>query len=703
MWAFGCVLYEMITGKRAFEGEDVADTLSAVLRGEPDLAALPATVPPAVRLVVQRYLVKDRKQRLADISVAHFLLNEPALATAGATSPTAAGASKRLLPIAVAIAVLASAMTGITVWVLKPSAPSAPLTAMRFSVPLGQGQQFTGFSRHLLAISSDGTQMVYVANTRLYLRAMSDVEARAIPGTETQIGVTTPVFSPDGRSIGFWSGADQTLKRIAVTGGTPITICPADNPYGMNWAGDAIVFGQGPKGIMRVSANGGKPEQLVSVKDDEVAHGPQMLPEGQAVLFTLAKPSAIGRWDRAHLVVQALKSGERKVLVEGGTNARYVSTGHMVYAIGGTLFAMPFNLDRLEVTGEAVPVLEGVLRAGGGGGGTGSLHFSFSNMGSAIYIPGSVATSPGQQDLAWIDRKGVVEPLRLPNGAYESPRLSPDGKQVAFESGDDKDAVVWVYDLAGTSAMRRLTFGGRNRFPVWSADGQRVTFQSDREQDLGIFWQRADGAGTIERLTKPEPGTAHVPHAWAPKGETLLFSVVKPPGVALWTFSLSDRKVAPFGSVHSTSSQLPNAVFSPDGRWVAYASSETGINGGVFVQPFPATGAKYQLSREGDNSHPLWSADGKELFFTPPNQLAVVGVATQPTFTAGNPVPLPRAFQRSRESFAGARPYDIAPDGKRFIGMIMAGQTPSGAPATPEILVVLNWFEELKAKVPAGK
>lgn len=505
------------------------------------------------------------------------------------------------------------------------------------------------------------------------------------------------MFSPDGGSIAFFSQSDGAIKKIAVTGGTSVRICEADNPFGMSWAGDAITFGQGPKGIMRVSANGGKPERLVSVNDDEIAHGPQMLPDGQAVLFTLAKGTGADRWDNAQLVVHALKSGDRKVLVEGGADARYVSTGHVVYAVGGTLFAVPFNLGRLAVTGGPVPVVEGVRRAPQGQ--VGSAHFSFSNTGSAIYVPGPASTLFNQQDLALIDRNGVVESLRLPRGAYESPRLSPDGTRVTFESEDGKDAIVWVYDLAGTSAMRRLTFGGRNRYPVWSADGQRVTFQSDREHDLGIFWQRADGTGTIDRLTKPEHGTAHVPHAWAPKGETLLFSVAKGSEVTLRTLSLSDRRVAPFGAVQSTPSFLPNAVFSPDGNWVAYASA--GTTTAVFVQPFPATGSTYQVSANG--THPLWSADGKELFFTPPNQLTVVSVATQPTFTVGNPVPLPRGFMAGKAAGASARPYDITQDGKRFIGMITAGETLSGATVTPQIQVVLNWFEELKAKVPTGK
>ena len=661
------------------------------------MAALPATVPHAVRLVVQKCLLKDRKQRLADISVARFLLNEPATVQPGPPSPAAAGAWKRLLPIAAGIAVLIAAVSGLALWTFTPSTPTAPLTVVRFSVPLAEGQQLTSINRNALAISPDGTRMAYVANNGLHLRNMSNLEVRSIPGTQFTGGISTPVFSPDGRSIAFFSQADYTIRKIAVTGGASVEICPADAPFGMSWTGETILFGQGAKGIMRVSANGGSPEQLVSVKDDELAHAPQMLPDGESVLFTLAKANDAGRWNKAHLVVQRLTSRDRKLLVEGGADARYVSTGHIVYAIGGTLFAVPFDLARLEVTGGPVPVVEGVLRASVGQ--TGSAHFSFSNAGWAIYIPGPASTSPGQQDLAFIDRNGVVEPLRLSQGTYESPRLSPNGRHVAFESLDGKDATVWVYDLADTSAMRPLTFGSRNRSPVWSADGSRVTFQSDREQDLGVFWQRADGTGAAERLTRPDPGTSHVPHAWSPSGDTLLFSVMKGADVSLWTLSLQDRKVAPFGGVRSTSSFLPNAVFSPDGNWVAYTSSTKAP--GVFVQPFPATGSTYQVSNSG--THPLWSADGNELFFAPPGDLSVVRVATQPAFTVSKPMPLPRGFMAGQAAGASARPYDVTRDGKRFIGMVAAGQTPSGARFAPKIEVVLNWFEELKAKVPAGK
>jgi serine/threonine-protein kinase len=542
--------------------------------------------------------------------------------------------------------------------------------------------------------------MVYnVASGRLYLRSMSALEAKAISGIETGTFSPNPVFSPDGRSIAFYSSEDGTLKKIAVSGGAAVTLCPADQPFGMSWETDGIVFGQGNKGVMRISANGGKPDVLVNVKPDELAHGPHMLPDGQTVLFTLATGTGPDRWDKARIVLQTLKSGARKTLIEGGSDARYLPTGHLVYAVSGVLFAVPFDLQRLEVRGGPVSIVEGVQRVGAFQ--TGSAQFSVSATGSLMYIPSPVSTSTARLTLGLFDQKGGGGPLKLPPGPYEVPRLSPDGKRVAFGADDGKDAIIWIYDLSGTSAMRRLTFQGKNRFPIWSADGQRVVFQSDREGDLAVFWQRADGTGAAERLTKPDQGTSHVPESWSPKGDRFLFSVTKESKVSLWTFSLADGKSAPFDAVES--STVIGSVFSPDGRWVAYSSRETGRSSNrniVYVQPFPATGAKYQITKNSeDGHHPTWSPDGKSLFYHPGpgTQHAVVRIITEPSFTISDATPVPTRFNRPPPFVA--RAHDIGPDGQ-FIGLIDADQSPTGTIAAPQIVVVQNWTEELKRLVP---
>jgi len=565
----------------------------------------------------------------------------------------------------------------------------ATAAVTRFPLILGEGQQFTAGSRTLVAISPDGTQIVYEANRQLYHRSMSELEARPIPGTQTAQFVVNPGFSPDGRSIVFYASGDSTLKKIAVTGGAAVTICPADPPFGVSWGEDGILFGQGGNGIMRVSPNGGKPETVVAVKSGEVAHGPQMLPGGQAVLFTLAKGQGADQWDNAQIVVQSLKSAERKTLIERGTDARYLPTGHIVYAFGGTLFAVPLDLRRLEVTGGQVPVVEGVRR----GGVTGAVHFSFSSTGTLIYVPGPVSTASEQQVLALMDRKGSVEPLKVPPRPYGFPRISPDGKRVAFGSEDGKEANIWIYELGGTIAPRQLTVGGANRYPVWSADGERVAFQSDREGDLGIFWQRADGAGTAERLTKPEQGVAHIPDSWSADGQSFSFTAVKGSEAAVWIFSLKDKKATVFAQ--APSKFIARSAFSPDGRWLAYQSTETG-NYRVWVQPFPSTGARYPIVEGGQ---PFWSPDGKELFYNAgPGVNAAVNITTRPNFAFSDSMPVPRGLT-NRSPIGYPRNSDITPDGKHFIGVIPAEQTQSGSPAAPQIQVVLNWFEDLKRRV----
>ena len=363
-----------------------------------------------------------------------------------------------------------------------------------------------------------------------------------------------------------------------------------------------------------------------------------------------------------------------------------MSTGHIVYASRGTLFAVPFDLSRQAVTGGAVSVVEGVRREVGSAG----MTFVFSESGSLVYVPGPV--SSGQQDLVLFDRKGGVEALNLPDGRYDFPRVSPDGKRIVFETTDGKEAVVSIYELSRASSVRRLTFGGNNRFPIWSADGGRVTFQSDREGDPAVFWQRADG-GTADRLTTPEPGMSHTPESWSPDGEVLLFSETKNFVSSLWTFSLKDRKATPFGDVKG--SALPtDAMFSPDGRWIAYQAGEIGMGEGVtYVQPFPSTGAKYQIAQGG---RPLWSRDGKELFFVPaPSRFMAVTINTSPTFTFTNPVSVPRGFGVAIPG--SPRTFDMMADG-RFIGVAPQQSQVGSGPA--QIRVVLNWTEELKRLVP---
>ena len=307
---------------------------------------------------------------------------------------------------------------------------------------------------------------------------MADLEPLPIPGTDLEGGIANPVFSPDGESLALWSSG--ALKTIPVRGGTPVTICPAENVEGMTWDSSGIVFGQ-HSGIYRCPATGGLPEQLVKVEENERPYGPQILPGGDSVLFSLGKANddTAERWDKASIVVQSLTTGTRKTLVEGGSDGRYIHTGHLVYAVGGVVYASPFDLGRQEVTGGPVGVVEGVRRAVV----TGATQLHTSGNGTLLYVPGP--TAPGTRDraIAVADRTGIVTRLRFQAGLYEHVRASRDGKRIVLDSDDGKDAVVWVHELTGTSAPTRLTFTGRNRYPILAPDGQRVAFQSDREGD----------------------------------------------------------------------------------------------------------------------------------------------------------------------------------------------------------------------------
>ncbi len=709
VWAFGCVLFEMLTGKRAFEGDDVSDTLALVLRGTPDWAALPTTTSASLSRLLRGCLQKDRRARVPDIAMARFEIDEALATPADGGFSTAASQvmatqrprSRRVVFIVAAAVVLGALGGGALVWALKPTAtPSRPVT--RFTFMLGEGQRLTANQNQSLAFSPDGSRFVYAANNQLYVKAMSERDARPISGTAvTGFGPLSPVFSPDGQSIAFYSEPDRVIKKIAVSGGAAVTVCSATLPlFGMTWDATGILFGQRGKGIQRVSATGGQPETLVSVKDGELAHGPQMLPGGDGLLFTSAKEVTTDRWNNAQIVVQSLKSSDRKTLLQGGSDGRYLPTGHLVYALGGVLFAVPFDLGRLAVTGEPVPVVEGVKRSGSGT--TGIAHANISSTGSLVFVPGPTSTAAGQSDLAVIDRNnGTVHPLKLQPGPYEYPRLSPDGTRVAFGSDDGTEGLVWIYPLSGTSSMRRLSGIGRNRMPIWSADGEHVAFQSDRDGDLGVFWQRADGATPAERLTTADKDTAQVPETWSPDNHTLLISVAKGSSYTLAALTMTDRKLTPFGRVESA--LPPSATFSPNGKWVAYSvSSPSSVAGSLFAQPFPPTGVPYPISK-GSGIHATWSSDGKELFYSAgPNQFVSASVSTEPAFTFGNPVRLmvPTIYLPGRGP-GFQRNYDIMRDGKRFLAVVPAGQiTTSGTLDSTQIEVVLNWTEELKRLVP---
>jgi serine/threonine-protein kinase len=528
---------------------------------------------------------------------------------------------------------------------------------------------------------------------------MSGLGEHVIPGSEESAGLVAPVFSPDGRSLVFYSQADRSFKRLETSGGAAVQICPADPPFGVSWNEHGIVFGQRGKGILRVSPNGGTPEVIATVATDEIAANPQILPGGRTVLFSVAKNGSV--WDKGQIVVQPLAGGSRKILIEPGSDGRFVPTGHLLYALSGVVLAVPFDPVSLAISGGSVPVIEGVQRAGGGTGALGNpggAQFSVSTSGSLAYVPGPGTSQGAATDLALFDRKGGAERLNLPLGPYVAPRVSPKGTEIAFERDDEREASIWTYSLAGGHAAQRLTFGGNNRAPVWSADGQWIVYQSDREGDRAIFRQRADGTGMVERLTKPEPGIAHTPQSSSSDGVSLLFSAQKEGQSRLWTMTLKDRKLAAYGDMNAR-----EAAFSPDGRWIVYQEPIDGGANGVFVEPFPRTGSRYQVPLTGTGGQPFWSPKGDQIIMnTGAASSTLIAVTTQPSVSFGRPEPFPRLRRNDPPPTTDRRNSDMLPDGERVIGVVAQADLlalSNGGP-TRQIVIVENWFEELKARVP---
>jgi serine/threonine-protein kinase len=708
IFAFGCVLYEMLTGKRAFEGEDVSDTLAAVLRAEPNWSALPEEVSPGLRTLIQRCLAKDRTKRVAEMSAAKLVLSEPDFmgsAGASAVASTTSSARSRLTASSLLlIAALILTVGGALVWLLRT--PQVAPAVVRFSVRLPDGLTFANVRLGNIDISPDGARLVYAAtdranSRRLYSQSLSDFDAKAISGSETKLQISNPTFSPDGQWIAF--SGDQTIKRIPVNGGTPMTIAPALSPgVSIGWNLQGLLFGQSAYGISRVSPNGSAPLKIVTLQD-EAAFEPRLLPDGNAVLFTLTKGRDEEQFDSASVVIQSLATGARTPIVDG-SGGRYLPTGHLIYTLSGTVFAAPFDLKQRKVTGEAVPVLQGVRRRPA----TGGAELSVSQTGTLAYVPGPATFSAASRMLIITDRNGTTTPVALPPGPYSHPRMSRDAKHVAVAVDERRDAYIAIYDISSAAALRRLTFEGKNQFPVWSGDSQWIAFQSDREGDLGIFMQRADGSsGKAERLTKPEPGVAHVPESWSPDGQTLIFSEKRDATFSLWMLTLDTRKITPFGKVQSA---VPTgAAFSPDGRWVAYTLVTRGTSArggglasgsGVYVEPFPPTSARYQVPKEFIDFHPAWGTTSAELFYIPSAiRLSVIPIRTQPNFSFGKAVTLPKPPTNDRIN-GDTRDYDVMPDG-RFISSVPASdEGASGSDGARQIRVVLNWFTELQQRVP---
>ena len=665
VFSFGVVLFEMLAGHKAFAGEDVSDVLASVIKLEPEWQALPPGLDPRIQSLLRRSLRKDRKKRLQAIGDVRVEIEDILADPPGSPSHThraVAAPSRAPERVAWAVALLLAVLAAGT---LRRSEPPEPVVT-EFAVTLPAGERLTQATSRQLAFSPDASRLVYVANQQLYLREMDQLDAVPIRGTD--VDPSGPFFSPDGQWVGFIER--EVLKRVSLDGGAPLTVCAVEGVRGASWgADDRIVFAD-PRGILRVSASGGTPEVVIPLEPNERVNEAQVLPGGQAILFSLGTLSSPRH---GQIATQSLETGERKVHVASGADPRYVPTGHMVYALEETLVAAPFDLERLEVTGDPVPVLENVRRDYGAGS---RAQATISASGSLAYVPGGARVN---RTLAWVDRGGGVTPFSERSGQYYQPRLSSDGSRVAVVIEGD----IWIHDIE-RDARTRLTVEGRNIWPVWSPDDQWIAFNSERGGGRDLYRKRADSSGPAEILLE-RPGT-QLPRSWSPDGKDLLYIAVEGTGgkLDIWALPIEgDRE--PWKVLESPFVDNHPAV-SPNGRWMAYQSDESGRDE-VYVQAFTDGGRRWPISTGGGTT-PRWSPSGRELFYRNDQELMAVEVETEPDFQVQTPRVLFEASFRLGH-------YDVAPDGQRFLFVV-----PVEGLAPDQINVVLNWAEELKRLVP---
>ena len=680
IFAFGAVLYEMLTGRKAFRGDVVSEVLASVIKDEPDWDALPSGAPPSIERVIRRCLTKPVARRFQHIGDTRIELEEPS----SVVVPVNVRANRKttLLLVTTLIAI------GVAVWaLLRPETP-VPKLVSRWTISLPPGESIThkkvtGPGTSLsVAISPDGRHLAYIvargSTSHLYLRAADALRAEPV---DSGAGVTMPFFSPDSRSLGF-ATANGTLMKVSVRGGAPVAITEV-GPWvrGASWGPDGNIFlNPGTAGgLNRVAADGGEQEVLASPRREQGEKAyrfAEVLPGGKAVVVTVV-PDDIESFDDASIAVISLVTGEVRTIVEGGSSPRYSMTGHLVYARAGDLLAVPFDATALEVTGAPVRVLEGVAMYPGNG----SAEFSLSRDGSLLYAPGEPMDF--DRRVVLVDRTGAATTLVQETHVFLSPRFSPDGRSLALGI-NTANMSLWVYDIARGS-LTRIVSGSNNWTPVWTPDGEHVTFSSDRGGTLSMFSTASDGSGQAERLIGGE--LQRFPESWTPDGQTLLFTERNPEtGYDIWLLSAAGEPT-PF---LQTSSNEKGAEISPNGRWVAYESDESG-RPQIYICPFPQAEPKRQVFIEG-GIDPLWNPNGRELFYRDGNKIMSVETETEGTLALAQP----QCLFESDSYLTGRSSYDVTADGERFV---MIDQSES-ALAPTELVIIQNWAEELKRLVP---
>jgi len=679
VWAFGCLLYEMLAGRSPFSRQTVSDTIAAILEREPDWSALADGTPTEVARLLRRCLEKESRQRLRDIGDARLELHDLSTAPTPLPSPGRDAARVRMTRwIGVATVGVVAASLGYYLATGKEPA-KADVHPTRFAVelPLAAPQLSRGLGNHVMALSPDGSHLAFFARqsgelAHLWVRSLDQLESKLIASAE---GGFDPFFSPDGRWIGFFEG--HQIKRVAITGGDPLTICDtasAGDAAGASWATeDTIFFTPSPtSGLWRVAAAGGVPSPVLTDKDIEY-RWPQVLPDKKLVVFTSSASGSPAGSER-QIFVQSLDSKERRALIQG--TGGYVAGGYLIFLRGNTVLAVPVDLDRLQTAGTPQPLIDRVSTAAPGA------SMSLSRTGSLAYVP---ASSQPDGTLAWVSRDGTEQRLSAPVRPYSQPRLSPDLRQLAVTVEPTIGSVdsVWMYDFS-REMLSPLAADRSSSFPVWTPDGRGVTFFTSQ----GIYSRAIDGSGREEQLLTERPGPTM---SWSSDGRTLVFVRIEQANLTdLWLLSFDDlgKPQQPRPFVQSRSRE-GGAVFAPDGRSIAYVSNETGRNE-IWVRSVADAGLRQQISTEGGNEV-TWPRPGRELFFRAGDLMMVVDVRTTPTFTAGKPRPLFKG--KYTPSTALWSNYDVTPDGRRFL---MVKPTTASQLRPQSINVLLNWPEALR-------
>jgi len=703
IWAFGCVLYEMLSGKMAFDGDTVSDTIAAILDREPDWSTLSADTPRTLRRLIQRCLEKDPKQRLRDIGDARVELEDIMRAPGDDVDPVLAARQtntwrQRTRWAGAMAALFAIAAAGLMWFAFTRPATAGDSRVSRFTVDFPKGTGTVPTLNSTIAISPDGTRVALTPwpGAPVIVRRVDALGSQPIEVTKTGAWHQAPQFSPDGQSVSYidWNGIVGSVRPVMkapLSGGPAIKVADYDNFHMGDWTADGWIYWTNtyPGGIVRVRESGGpiEPVTELDVKNGERSHRfARVLPGGDALIYTVAY-AGIGSYDDARIDLWDMKTRQRKTLVTGGSSAFYSPSGHIVYARDGKIFAVPFDLERREVTGAPLQVVDNVMMSNN----TGAAHYAISQRGDLAYVPGGV--EGGNRTLVWVDRSGKTEPLPLKPASYLYPRIAPDGRSVALEiEGPNHD--FYFYDFART-VLSKVTTDGMSHNPVWSPDGKELAYRSWAAGGMTMWLMNADRSGTPRRLDPK--GTRQSPVTFSPDGKFLSFDQNDPQTFAdAWLMPLDGGEARAIS--HSKFGE-GSAKFSPDGRWVAYSSDESGKLE-VYVQPFPGLGPKIQISNAG-GSDPMWRRMGGELYYREGDKMMMVTVVTSGSeLKASAPKMLFKGnyYEGTGASCEMGGPsaanYDVTPDGQRFLMVRDDSKAGFGTSA----IVVLNWAEELKAK-----